>query len=156
MGAGSDNEPLASPGNFFPGRKRRVAELFAELLGRSFLPFPHFAGVDHHIMRVALCLDLDLAKFDQSCFHVLMLCWLELQGKRREPRMVQNGVTSKLRKVRLTRSRSFETRSLPGSLAATRRGFAIYVARTPAAPFASRACDVWRLAIGSSPIFTLK
>src|SRR5437773_5587741 len=53
MGAGSDNEPLTSPGNFFPGRKRRVAELFAELLGRSFLPFPHFAAVDHHIMCVA-------------------------------------------------------------------------------------------------------
>src|SRR5438874_13439329 len=70
MGAGPDNEPLASPGNFFPGRKRRVAELFAELLGRSFLPFPHFAGVDHYIMRVALSLDLDLAKFDQSCFHI--------------------------------------------------------------------------------------
>src|SRR5260370_41363824 len=47
-----------------------VAELFAELLGRSFLPFPHFAAVDHHIMRVALSLDLNLAKFDQSCFHI--------------------------------------------------------------------------------------
>ncbi|PYK07020.1 MAG: hypothetical protein DME67_01535 [Verrucomicrobia bacterium] len=51
------------------------------------------------------------------------------------------------------RSRSFETRSLPSSLAATHRGFAfyvafpkssvrplglpIYVARVPAAPFAS-------------------
>ena len=72
MGAGSDNELLASPGNFFPGRNRRVAELFAELLGRSFLPFPHFAGVDHHIMRVAFSLDLNLAKFDQSCFRVSM------------------------------------------------------------------------------------
>jgi len=72
MGAGSDKEPLASPGNFFPGRNRRVAELFAELLGRSFLPFPHFAAVDHHIMRVALSLDLNLAKFDQSCFRVSM------------------------------------------------------------------------------------
>jgi hypothetical protein len=40
MGAGSDNEPLASPGNFFLGRKRRVAKLFTKLLGRSFLPFP--------------------------------------------------------------------------------------------------------------------
>ena len=72
MGAGSDKEPLASPGNFFPGRNRRVAELFAELLGRSFLPFPHFAAVDHHIMGVALSLDLNLAKFDQSCFRVSM------------------------------------------------------------------------------------
>src|SRR5437016_2871703 len=80
MGAGSDNEPLASPGNFFPGRKRRMAELFAELLGRSFLPFPHFAAVDHHIMRVALSLDLDLAKFDQSCFHFSMSGWLGLRG----------------------------------------------------------------------------
>ena len=62
MGAGPDNEPLASPGNFFPSRKRRVAELFAELLGRSFLPFANFVAVDHHIMRVVLC--LDLAKFD--------------------------------------------------------------------------------------------
>ena len=82
MDAGSDNEPLASPRNFFAGRKRRVAELFAELLGRSFLPFPHFAAVDHHIMRVAFSLDLDLAKFDQSCFRISMFRWLELQGKR--------------------------------------------------------------------------
>ena len=82
MGAGSDNETLASPGNFFPGRKRRVAEPFAELLGRSFLPFPHFAPVDHHIMRVALSLDLDLAKFDQSCFRISTFRWVELQGKR--------------------------------------------------------------------------
>src|SRR5437763_16970640 len=70
MGAGPDNEPLAPPRDFFSRRKRRVAKLFAELLGRSFLPFPHFAAVDHHIMRVALSLDLDLAKFDQSRFHV--------------------------------------------------------------------------------------
>src|SRR5438132_6662939 len=75
MGAGADNEPLASPGNFFPGRKRRVAEFFAEFLGRSFLAFPHFAAVDHHIMRVALSLDLDLTKLDQSCFHISMFCW---------------------------------------------------------------------------------
>src|SRR2546422_739993 len=80
MGAGPYNEPLASPGDFFPDRKRRVAELFAELLGRSFFPFPHFAAVDHHIMRVAFSLDLDLAKFDQSCFHISMFCWLEVQG----------------------------------------------------------------------------
>jgi hypothetical protein len=84
MGAGPDNEPLASPGNFFPGRKRRVAELFAELLGRSFLPLPHFAAFDHHIMRVALSLNLDLAKFDQSCFHISMFRWLEFQGKRQD------------------------------------------------------------------------
>src|SRR5438132_10635187 len=82
MGAGPDNKPLASPGNFFPSRKRRVTELFAELLGRSFLPFPHFVAVDHHIMRVALSLDLDLAKFDQSCLHISMFRWLALQGKR--------------------------------------------------------------------------
>src|SRR5260370_42542754 len=80
MGASSDNKPLASPGNFFSGGKRRVAELFAELLGRPFLPFPHFAAVDHHIMRVAFSLDLDLAKFDQSCSHFSMFRWLELQG----------------------------------------------------------------------------
>src|SRR6266487_948626 len=78
MGASPDNEPLASPGNFFPGRKRRVAELFTELLGRSFLPFPHLAAVDHHIMCIALSLDLDLAKFDQSRFHISMFCWLVL------------------------------------------------------------------------------
>ena len=63
-----------------PRRKRRVAELFAELLGRSFLPFPHFAAVDHHIMRVTLALDFDLAKFDQSCFHISIFRWLDLQG----------------------------------------------------------------------------
>src|SRR6266571_4681526 len=98
MRAGPDNEPLASPGNFFPDRKRRVAELFAELLGRSFLPFPHFAAVDHHIMRVALSLDLDLAKFDQSCFHFSILRWLDLQGKRQgrlwygEPNAISNAI----------------------------------------------------------------
>ena len=83
MGAGSDKEPLASPGNFFLGRKRRVAELFAEFLGRSFLSLPHFATVDHHIMRVTLSLDLDLTKLDQSCFHISMFPCLKLQGKRR-------------------------------------------------------------------------
>ena len=82
MGADPDNESLASPWNFFPGRKRCVAELFAELLGRSFLPFSHFAAVDHHIMRVALSRDLDLAKFDQSCFRISMFGWFEFQGKR--------------------------------------------------------------------------
>src|SRR5438094_7073335 len=76
MGAGSDKEPLASPGNFFPGRNRRVAEPFAELFGRSFLAFSHFAAVDHHIVRVVLSLDLDLTKFHQSCFHISMFCWL--------------------------------------------------------------------------------
>jgi hypothetical protein len=59
-----------------------VAELFTEFLGRPFLPLPHFAGVDDQIMRVALSLDLDLAKFDQSCFRISMLRWLALQGKR--------------------------------------------------------------------------
>src|SRR5437879_12297162 len=80
MGAGSNNEPLASPRNFFPGRKRRVAKLFAELRGRSFLPFPHFAAVDHHIIRVSLPFDLDLATFDQSCDHFSIFRWLERQG----------------------------------------------------------------------------
>jgi hypothetical protein len=82
MRAGSHKKPLTSPGNLFPGRKRRVAKLFAELLGRSFLPFPHFAAFDHHIMRVALPLDLDLARFDQSCFHISMFRWPELPSKR--------------------------------------------------------------------------
>jgi hypothetical protein len=31
-------------------------------------------------MRVALSLDLDLAKFDQSCLHFSMFRWLDLQG----------------------------------------------------------------------------
>jgi hypothetical protein len=79
MGAGPDNEPLASPGDFFADRKRRVAELFAELLGRPFLPFANFAAVDHHIMRVALSLDLDLAKFDQSRFHFSMVFRQEIE-----------------------------------------------------------------------------
>ena len=82
MGAGPDDEPLASPWNFFPCRERCVAKLFAELLGRSFFAFPHFAAVDHHIMAVALSLDLELTKFDQSCFRISMFRWLELQGKR--------------------------------------------------------------------------
>jgi len=80
MGAGSDNQPLATPGNFFPSRKRRVAELFTELFGRSFLPFPYFAAVDHYIVPVALTLDLDLAKFHQSRFHISIFRWLDLQG----------------------------------------------------------------------------
>jgi hypothetical protein len=56
--------------------------LFAELLGRPFLPFPHFAAVDQQIMRVALSLDHDLTKFDQSRLHISMVRWLQLQGKR--------------------------------------------------------------------------
>src|SRR5215469_8232726 len=80
MSAGPHNQPLAAPRNFFPSRKRRVAELFTELFGRSFLPFPYFAAVDHDIMRVALALDLDLAKFEQSCFHISIFCCLDLQG----------------------------------------------------------------------------
>src|SRR6266511_4778800 len=92
MGAGPDNELLASPGNFFPGRQRRVAELFAELLGRSFLPFPHFAAVDHHIMSVALSLDLDLAKFDQSCFHISMWFGSNSKARDREPDAVSNAI----------------------------------------------------------------
>src|SRR5215470_2208111 len=84
MSPRSDKEPLASPRNFFLGRKGRVAELFAEFLGGSFLPFPHFAALDHHIMRIALSLDLDLAEFDQSRSHISMFRWLELQGKRQE------------------------------------------------------------------------
>jgi hypothetical protein len=51
---------------------------FAELLRRSFLPFPHFAAFDHHIVRVALSFDLDLAKLDQSCLHFSMFRSLEL------------------------------------------------------------------------------
>jgi len=81
MGTGSDDELLASPGNFFLGRKRRVAEFLSELLGRSFLSFPHFAAVDHHIVRIALSLHLDFAKFDQSRFHISILRSLELQRK---------------------------------------------------------------------------
>src|SRR5258707_8890248 len=80
MSAGPDNQPLAAPRNFFPSRKRRVAELFTELFGRSFLPFPYLAAVDNYIMRVALALDLDLAKFDQSRFHISMFRWPEVQG----------------------------------------------------------------------------
>jgi hypothetical protein len=75
MSAGPDNQPLAAPGNFFPSRKRRVAELSTELFGRSFLPFPYLAAVDNYIMRVAHALDLDLAKFDQSCFNISIFRW---------------------------------------------------------------------------------
>src|SRR5437660_11071112 len=60
MGTGPDNEPLASPRNFLLGRKRGVPKLFPELLGRPFLPFPNFAAVDHHIIRVAHSFHLDL------------------------------------------------------------------------------------------------
>src|SRR5436190_10259224 len=80
MGAGSDNQPLAAPRNFFPSRKRRVAELFAELFGRSFLPFPYFAGIDHYIVRVALALDFDLAKFDQSRFNISIFRSLDFES----------------------------------------------------------------------------
>ena len=88
MGAGSDNEPLASPGNFFLSRKRSVAELFAELFGRSFLPFAHFAAVDHDIMAIPLSLDLDLAKFGQSRFNLSMFCWLEFKARERRSKNV--------------------------------------------------------------------
>src|SRR5436190_18961605 len=82
MGAGSGKEPLTSPGNFFLGRKRCVAELFTKVLRSSFLPFPHFAAFDHDIMRVALSLNFDLAKFHQSYLHISMYPWFELQDKR--------------------------------------------------------------------------
>src|SRR5262245_23063789 len=80
MGAGSDNQLPATPGNFFPSRKRRVAELSAELFGRSFLSFPYFVAVDHYIVRVALALDLDLAKSHQSRFHISIFRWFDLRG----------------------------------------------------------------------------
>jgi hypothetical protein len=115
MGAGSDNEPLTSPGNFFSDRKRCVAELFAELLGRSFLPFPHFAACDHHIMRVALSLDLDFSKFDESCFHFSMFYWLDLQGNNAVIRVFDEAgnviestrASSKSRKFLLASRRTF-------------------------------------------------
>src|SRR5512140_775761 len=87
MGARSDKKPLASPGNFFPRRKRRVTKLFTEFLRRSFLPLPHFAAVYHHIMRVALSLDLDLAKFHQSRSHDLNL--LLARASRQETRILR-------------------------------------------------------------------
>jgi len=43
----------------------------------AFLAFPHLPAVDHYIMRVAFALDLDLAKSDQSCFHISMFSWLD-------------------------------------------------------------------------------
>src|SRR5262249_9939234 len=101
MGAGPHNEPLASPRNLFLGRKGRVAELFAELLGRSFLPFPHFAAVDHHIMRVAFALDLDLAKFDQSRLHISMFRGLiELQEIPNERRITEKILWREFEKAR--------------------------------------------------------
>ena len=81
MGASPNDEPLASPRNFFLCGKRRVAVLFAELLGRSLLPFSHFAAVDHDIMAIPLSLDLDLAKFDQSRFNLSMFRCLELKAR---------------------------------------------------------------------------
>jgi uncharacterized protein (TIGR02246 family) len=89
MGAGPNNEPLASPGNIFSSGKRRMTELFAELLGRSFLSFPHFAALDHYIMRVALSLDLDLAKFDQSCFRSSIFGRFKFQGNREDSKTMQ-------------------------------------------------------------------
>jgi hypothetical protein len=89
MGACPDDEPLASPRNFFLRRKRRVAVLFAELLGRSLLPFANFPAVDHHIMRVALSLDLDLAKSDQSRFNLSMFRCLELKARDRRSKDVR-------------------------------------------------------------------
>jgi hypothetical protein len=34
------------------------------------------------VVSAIVTLDLDLAKFDQSRFHISMFRWLELQGKR--------------------------------------------------------------------------
>jgi len=59
------------------------------LFGRSFLPFPHFAAVDHHIMRVALALDLDLAKFHQSRFNLSIFPCLELKARARRSKNVR-------------------------------------------------------------------
>jgi len=87
MGARSDKKPLASPGDFFPRRKRRVTKLLTGFLRRSFLPLPHFAAVYHHIMRVALSLDLDLAKLHQSCFHISKFCCLELKARDTDSRL---------------------------------------------------------------------
>src|SRR4029453_9357667 len=103
MGAGSDNQTLATPGNFFPSRKRRVAELFTELFGRSFLPFPYFAAVDHYIVRVALPLDLDFAKFHQSRFHIAIFRRLDLRGN--------DAVDSRLRLCWQLKSEPQRTRS---------------------------------------------
>ena len=88
MCAGPHNQPLASPWNFFPSRKRRVTKLFAELFGRSFLPFAHFAAVDHDIMAIPLSLDLYLAKFGQSRFNLSMFCCLELKARERRSKNV--------------------------------------------------------------------
>src|SRR6516165_85853 len=92
MGAGSDKKPLASPRNFFPGRKGRVAEFFSKFLGRSFLAFSHFAAVDHHIVCIAFSLDLDLAKFHQSCLHISMFRWLRRASRQdtRIPRIASS------------------------------------------------------------------
>src|SRR5438874_1733026 len=84
MCTGPDNEPLPSPRNFFLGRKRGVAKLFPELLGRPFPPSPNFAAVDHHIMRVARSFDLDLAKSDQSSFHISIFRWLGSRARNRD------------------------------------------------------------------------
>jgi hypothetical protein len=43
--------------------------------------FPHFAAVDHDIVAIRLSLDLDLAKFDQSCFNLSMFRCLELKAR---------------------------------------------------------------------------
>ena len=56
-----------------------MAQLSAELLGGSFLSFPHFAAVYHHIVRIARSLYFDFAKFDQSCFHISMFRWRNLK-----------------------------------------------------------------------------
>ena len=70
-----------------------MAELFAEFLGRSFLPLSHFAAVDYDIMRVSLTLDLDLAKFDQSRFNLSMFRRLELKARDRRSKNV--GIVAK-------------------------------------------------------------
>ena len=85
MGAGPDHELLPSPRNFLLGRKRCVAELFAELFGRSFLLFPHFAVVNHHIVLVARSLALDLAKSDQSSFISQYFASSTSKARNREP-----------------------------------------------------------------------
>jgi hypothetical protein len=42
-------------------------------------------------MRVALSLNLDLAKFDQSRLYISMFCSLKFQGKRRMQQATQSG-----------------------------------------------------------------
>jgi hypothetical protein len=60
--SGADDQPAATPGEFFVGRQRRVPEPVSVLLGGFLGPFPYPARLDDDVVFVLLPIDLDGAE----------------------------------------------------------------------------------------------